>query len=72
MPIEDLKWKVTAELYALLAAHLAKLGASAIEKNIGVTALTGEPEFETFSAVGGSLVNFPRRRHQPISSMNTR
>jgi hypothetical protein len=72
MPIADLKWKVTAELYALLEAHLAKLSALAIEKNIGVTASAGEPEFETFSAVGGSLVNFPRRRYRPVSSMHTR
>ena len=71
-PIEDLKWKVTAELYALLEAHLAKLSASAIEKDLGVTASTDEPDFETFSAVGGSLVNFPRRRYRPVSSMNTR
>ena len=72
VPIEDLKWKVAADLYALLEAHLAKLSASSIEKNIGITVSAGEPEFETFSAVGGSLVNFPRRRYRPISSMNIR
>jgi hypothetical protein len=27
-----------------------------------------ETEFETFSAIGGSLVNIPRRRYRPISS----
>ena len=72
VPIEDLKWKVAADLYALLEAHLAKLSASSIEKNIGITVSAGEPEFETFSAVGGSLVNFPRRRYRPISSINIR
>jgi hypothetical protein len=72
MPIEDLKWKIAAPLYALLEAHLAMLSAASIEKNIGIAASASEPEFETFSAVGGSLLNFPRRRYRPISSMNLR
>jgi hypothetical protein len=50
-PIEDLKWQVSAEVYALL--ELAR---------------SEKVEFETFTAVGGSLVNFPRQRVRPVSS----
>src|SRR4029079_7417132 len=69
-PIEDLKWKITAELYAMLQAHLSSLTPDAIELGLGMTA--EEMEFETFSAVGGSLVNIPRRKYMPVSSINLR
>jgi len=64
-PIEDLKFKVASDVYALLSANLGKLTLESLKTEIGVTE---ETEFETFSAVGGSLVNIPRRRHRPISS----
>ena len=68
-PIEDLKFKITAELYALLQEHLAQLSAGSIRTQLGVTD-KDSIEFETFSAVGGSLVNIPRRRFRPVSSSN--
>jgi hypothetical protein len=71
-PIEDLKWKFTAELYAILQAHLSSLTPAAIEQGLGISAASEEAEFETFSAVGGSLVNFPRRKYKPVSSINLR
>ena len=72
MAIEQLKWKIKAELYAVLQAHLSKLMSSAIEQGLGITALSERSEFETFTSVGGSLVNFPRRRYKPVSSMSMR
>jgi hypothetical protein len=69
-PIEDLKWKISAELYAMLQAHLSSLTPDAIERALGMTG--EEMEFETFSAVGGSLVNIPRRKYKPLSSINLR
>jgi hypothetical protein len=70
IPIEDLKWKITAELYALLQAHLNSLTPGAIEKGLGISAASEDTEFETFSAVGGSFVNFPRRKYKPVSSIS--
>ena len=70
-PIEDLKWKITAELYAMLQEHLSKLTASDL-KGLGIAAVEGEFEYERLSAVGGSLVNIPRRRYKPVSSINLR
>jgi len=69
-PIEDLKWKITAELYAMLQAHRSSLTPDAIELGLGMIA--EEMELETFSAVGGSLVNIPRRKYKPVSSINLR
>ena len=66
--LEDLKWKTGAEIYALLQSHLEKLPASSIESQLGISSHSETPEFETFSAVGGSLVNFPRRSYRPVSS----
>lgn len=71
-PIEDLKWKISAELFAVLQAHVGKLTTSAINESTGISAMLEETEFETFSAVGGSLVNFPRRKYKPVSSMSMR
>lgn len=71
-PIDELKWKFRAEIYAFLQAHTAKLNASSLEQELGITAFSDEQDLETFSAVGGSLVNFPRRRYRPVSSVNMR
>ena len=72
IPIEELKWKISAELYAMLQAHLSQLSPSAIEHGLGISAAPNDTEFETFSAVGGSLVNFPRRKYKPVSSIDLR
>jgi hypothetical protein len=64
-PIDDLKFKVASDTYALLTANLVRLTPASLKNEIGVTE---ETEFETFSAIGGSLVNIPRRRYRPISS----
>ena len=66
-PIEDLKFKIASELYALLQTHLEQLSADSIRTEFGVVD-EGILEFETFSAIGGSLVNIPRRRFRPVSS----
>lgn len=66
-PIEDLKYRIGAELYALLQRHLAKLSAESIGREFRMFD-TDIVEFETLSAVGGSLVNIPRRKFRPISS----
>ena len=70
-PIEDLKYKVGAELYALLQQHLAKLSAESIQREFGMSE-SDIVEFESLSAIGGSLVNIPRRRFRPVSSSNQR
>lgn len=70
-PIEDLKYKIGAELYALLQQHLAKLSAESLRQEFGMSD-TDIVEFETLSAVGGSLVNIPRRRFKPVSSSHQR
>jgi hypothetical protein len=72
IPIDELKWKIAAEIYAFLQAHARKLTASSLELELGITATSAELEFETLSAVGGSLVNFPRRRFRPVSSISMR
>jgi hypothetical protein len=72
IPIEELKWKISAELYAMLQAHLSQLSPSAIEHGLGISAASSDTELETFSAVGGSLVNFPRRKYKPVSSIDLR
>jgi len=71
-PIEQIKCKIAAGLYAMLQSHLSKLTPSAINDNTGMSTLLDETEFETFTAVGGSLVNFPRRKYKPVSSMDLR
>ena len=71
-PIEDLKYRVSAALFAFLEKHLAQLNASAIRDNIGIAATEFEDEFIATPVFGSSLVNFPRRRRfAPISSLNT-
>jgi len=84
LPLEYLKWKINAELYALLQEHIDTLRAD--EKLAGLgESLDLEPEDFEFEylehhAVGGSLVNFPRRfrvgqqstKYKPLSSTNTR
>jgi len=69
-PIEDLKHHVSAALFAFLEKHLAKLGASAIRDNVGGAATASEDEFVATPVFGSSLVNFPRRRFAPISSID--
>jgi hypothetical protein len=69
-PIEDLKWKISAQLYAFLQANLSKLSAAAIREGLGISGEPDEAKYESFSAVGGSLVNFPRRRFRPLSSVS--
>ena len=65
-PIVDFKWKISAELYAMLEEHLARLSASSIRETLG---LAGSEEVDqTMTAVGGSLVNIRRPRYRPISS----
>jgi hypothetical protein len=70
-PVEDLKYKIGAELYALLQQNLSKLSADSISHEFGMSD-ADDVEVESFSAVGGSLVNIPRRRFRPVSSSNQR
>jgi hypothetical protein len=67
-PIADLKWEISAALYAMLEEHLGRLSAAAIRDEIGIK--IAEPEYETFTSAGGSLVNIPRRRYRPVSSLD--
>jgi len=69
-PIEDLRYRISAALFAFLEKHLAKLSASAIRENVGIAATEFEDEFVATPVFGSSLVNFPRRRFAPISSIN--
>ena len=81
-PLESLKWKIGARLYALLQAHLEKLRGSRALASLGeVMDLEEEDlDFEIVedTAVGGTLVNFPRRirhrrqigRYKPVSSLD--
>ena len=70
-PIEDLRWRVSASLFAFLEKYLAKLSASEIRDNIGVDVASAEDEFVATPVFGSSLVNFPRRRRfAPISSID--
>ncbi|HEX2639152.1 MAG TPA: DUF4912 domain-containing protein [Pyrinomonadaceae bacterium] len=82
VPLEALKWKVSSELYALLQVHFEKLRGSAALASLGESLDLKEEdlEFEYIEdkAVGGSLVNFPRRvrhrrqfgKYKPVSSLN--
>jgi hypothetical protein len=82
VPLEALKWKISAELYALLQVHFEKLRGSSALASLGEALNLDEEdlEFEYIEdkAVGGSLVNFPRRvrqrrrfeKYKPISSLN--
>ena len=82
VPLEALKWKISAELYALLQAHVDKLRGSEALASLSQSLDLGEEdlEFEYIEdkAVGGSLVNFPRRlrqrrefgRYKPVSSLD--
>jgi hypothetical protein len=78
-PLESLKWKIGAELFAILQADLGKFrgpGQEALRREFDSV----ETEFETSgSAVfGSSIVNFPRRRrrtktypkYEPVSSLD--
>ena len=69
LPIVDLKWKISAELYTLLEAHLAKLSAASIRETLGIAESETE-QYERLTAVGGSLINIPKRRFRPISSLD--
>jgi hypothetical protein len=71
-PIEDLKWRVGAVLFAILQAGMSKLTADAIEGDVGLAGQADATDYRPFTAVGGSLVNFPRRRYRPVSSINIR
>jgi len=64
-PVENLRFKIASDIFAVLTSNLAKLTPEAIKREIGVVE---ETEFEPFSAVGGSLVNILRRRYRPLSS----
>ena len=64
--IEQIKFNISARLYKLIAEKLAKLTPSAITNEIRPV---DDGEYETFSAIGGSLVNMPRRRPRPVSSL---
>ena len=67
-PLEDLRLKITAALYQLLQAHLSELSSEEFRRKFS-SAETAQ-ETETFSSVGGSLVNIPGRRYKPLSSIN--
>ena len=77
IPIEHLRDRVDASLFALLMASGAKLNAEnaagALKEQFGVEADEISEEEETSAAVfGASLVNFPRRlkRKRPLSGYN--
>lgn len=63
-PVHDLRWKVPARLFALLQANLSKIPTESALQALGLA----ETAPETYSTVGGSLVNVPRRRFRPVSS----
>ena len=67
-PLEDLRLKITAALYQLLQAHLNKLSGDEFRRKFSAADVTDESQ--TFSSVGGSLVNIPGRRYKPLSSIN--
>ncbi|HEY2865979.1 MAG TPA: DUF4912 domain-containing protein [Pyrinomonadaceae bacterium] len=68
-PIVDFKWKISAELYALLEEHLGKLSASALRENFDIDAIADDAD-ETMAAIGGSLVNIRKARYTPVSSLS--
>ena len=78
VPLESLRWKISASLFALLAAHLDRLSSeSALNALRGHFEIDDEEIFEEerHSAVhGASLVHFPktirRRRPELPSSQN--
>lgn len=61
LPIDDLKYRISPELFALLHVNQARLSPEEISEFEG---------FESYSAVGGSLVNIPRRRRRHLSSID--
>jgi hypothetical protein len=68
--LEDLKWKITAELYALLEKHIEKLSVSRIRNDLQIMGGSAREDIESFTSIGGSLVRIPRPRFRPISSIN--
>ena len=70
-PVDDLKWKISAELYSLLEEHFAKLSVPATQATLGHESTADIPE-EKMTAVGGSLVNIRKPRYRPISSLALR
>ena len=82
VPLEALKWKISAELYALLQAHVKKLRGSealaSLSQSLDLDDEDLEFEYIEDKAVGGSLVNFPRRlrhrrefgKYKPVSSLD--
>jgi hypothetical protein len=82
VPLEALKWKISAELYALLQAHVEKLRGSealvSLSQSLDLDDEDLEFKYIEDKAVGGSLVNFPRRlrhrrefgKYKPVSSLD--
>jgi hypothetical protein len=82
VPLESLKFKISAKLYELLQGNidtlLANQSFATLGQSLDLTAEDFEFEFVEDHAVGESLVNFPRRfrhwpqqeKHRPISSLD--
>lgn len=70
-PIADFKWRISAELYALLEAHLAGLSAAAVHGDVDAET-SADQSPERMEAFGGSIVNIKRPRYRPISSLSMR
>jgi hypothetical protein len=77
-PLDDLKWKISAQLFAILQERYSRLGAEEFQRRFGLAFAEDENlEDESIGTVafGGSLVNsrrprFLRRRYAPVSSLN--
>ena len=77
-PLEDLKWRVSAELFALLQERYSHLGAEEFQRRFAPVLgeeETSEDELVETAAFGGSLVDlrrprFSRPRFAPVSSTN--
>jgi hypothetical protein len=77
-PIESLKWKIGAELYALLQAKFESVRAAVLALGAVFGIREGEGAAAEYGpgVYGASLVNFPRRRprgvprYRPVSSFS--
>lgn len=78
VPLEYLKWKISARLFALLEANIDKLSSdarfAALRERFGMTADKFEFELTEPNVFGASLISFPKRfrgrfpKYSPISS----
>ena len=70
-PMAEFKWRISAELYAMLEEHLSELSASAIHEAFAGDEVAKD-EDDTTAAIGGSLINIKKPKYRPISSLALR